>query len=180
MYLKTISSRILIYPAFTLCLCMMSAISMAQDSLAMKAPHGGKLELNGNYYLELVNKNHKLAFYLYDTAIKPVSNKNKKGNLVVKSVNKVLSNFVLKAEGLNGFSPGNTVFNNFSSCTVSLSVQGQSLVYKFKDLRSTMVQYTCQVHPEIVKNEPGQCPKCGMELVEKKELAKIPMDLIDK
>lgn len=27
--------------------------------------------------------------------------------------------------------------------------------------------YTCPMHPEIVKNEPGRCPICGMDLVEK-------------
>ena len=27
--------------------------------------------------------------------------------------------------------------------------------------------YTCPMHPEIVRNEPGQCPICGMDLVEK-------------
>lgn len=26
-------------------------------------------------------------------------------------------------------------------------------------------RYTCPMHPEIVKNEPGSCPKCGMTLV---------------
>lgn len=30
-------------------------------------------------------------------------------------------------------------------------------------------KYTCPMHPEIVKNEPGLCPLCGMKLVEKKE-----------
>ncbi len=29
--------------------------------------------------------------------------------------------------------------------------------------------YTCPMHPEVLKNEPGDCPKCGMAL----ELAKI-------
>ncbi|MGQ0827965.1 MAG: efflux RND transporter periplasmic adaptor subunit [Bacteroidota bacterium] len=27
--------------------------------------------------------------------------------------------------------------------------------------------YTCPMHPEIIRNEPGQCPICGMDLVEK-------------
>lgn len=31
------------------------------------------------------------------------------------------------------------------------------------------VYYTCPMHPEVKKNEPGQCPVCGMDLV-KKEL----------
>lgn len=28
--------------------------------------------------------------------------------------------------------------------------------------------YTCTMHPEVVTNQPGKCPKCGMDLVEKK------------
>jgi len=28
-------------------------------------------------------------------------------------------------------------------------------------------QYTCPMHPEVVKDAPGDCPKCGMKLVEK-------------
>ncbi|MDB5274584.1 MAG: cusB [Chitinophagaceae bacterium] len=27
--------------------------------------------------------------------------------------------------------------------------------------------YTCPMHPEIIRNEPGPCPICGMDLVEK-------------
>jgi Cu(I)/Ag(I) efflux system membrane fusion protein len=30
------------------------------------------------------------------------------------------------------------------------------------------VQYTCPMHPELVKDKPGDCPKCGMKLVEKR------------
>ena len=29
------------------------------------------------------------------------------------------------------------------------------------------VQYTCSMHPEVVQDKPGDCPKCGMKLVEK-------------
>ena len=25
--------------------------------------------------------------------------------------------------------------------------------------------YTCPMHPEVVKDAPGACPKCGMDLV---------------
>ncbi|MBE7158944.1 MAG: hypothetical protein INR62_11025 [Rhodospirillales bacterium] len=28
--------------------------------------------------------------------------------------------------------------------------------------------YTCVMHPEVVQDHPGDCPKCGMKLVEKK------------
>ena len=29
------------------------------------------------------------------------------------------------------------------------------------------VQYTCSMHPDVVQDKPGNCPKCGMQLVEK-------------
>jgi hypothetical protein len=28
--------------------------------------------------------------------------------------------------------------------------------------------YTCSMHPEVVSDTPGKCPKCGMTLVAKK------------
>jgi hypothetical protein len=28
-------------------------------------------------------------------------------------------------------------------------------------------KYTCPMHPEVQTDQPGNCPKCGMKLVEK-------------
>ncbi|TDN36211.1 heavy metal-binding domain-containing protein [Hymenobacter sp. UV11] len=28
--------------------------------------------------------------------------------------------------------------------------------------------YTCPMHPEVVSDHPGKCPKCGMDLIVKK------------
>lgn len=33
---------------------------------------------------------------------------------------------------------------------------------------AAMMQYTCPMHPEVVKDSPGKCPVCGMKLVVKK------------
>ena len=33
------------------------------------------------------------------------------------------------------------------------------------------VTYTCSMHPEIKSDKPGTCPKCGMNLIKKKEQA---------
>ena len=148
-----------------------------EDSLTSRAPHGGRLEYNAGYYLELVNNKKKLAFYLYDVDVKPASNKQIVGYVTVKAVNKSITKYALAEVGLNGFTPGKGIFNTFASCKVTLKVNGKSLVFSFKDMRMNLVQYTCPLHPEIIKNEPGQCPKCGMELVEKKDIAKIPVDL---
>jgi len=30
---------------------------------------------------------------------------------------------------------------------------------------STKAEYTCPMHPEIIKDAPGACPKCGMDLI---------------
>merc|ERR1711916_321112 len=33
-----------------------------------------------------------------------------------------------------------------------------------KKLNENAVKYTCPMHPEIIKDTPGSCPKCGMDL----------------
>lgn len=38
-----------------------------------------------------------------------------------------------------------------------------------------VVKYTCPTHPEVVQDVPGNCPKCGMALVEKKEMTPVDM-----
>jgi uncharacterized protein YdeI (BOF family) len=35
------------------------------------------------------------------------------------------------------------------------------------------VQYTCTMHPEVISDKPGKCPKCGMTLVVKKPAVKV-------
>ncbi len=35
--------------------------------------------------------------------------------------------------------------------------------------------YTCPMHPEVITEEPGQCPKCGMDLVPVKNTAQAAM-----
>ena len=37
------------------------------------------------------------------------------------------------------------------------------------------VQYTCPMHPEVVADKPGSCPKCGMDLVKKEATEKMEM-----
>ncbi len=35
--------------------------------------------------------------------------------------------------------------------------------------------YTCPMHPDVISDKPGKCPKCGMELVEKKSATPMKM-----
>ena len=36
--------------------------------------------------------------------------------------------------------------------------------------------YNCSMHPEVVSNKPGKCPKCGMDLTEVKNKPKVKKD----
>ena len=38
------------------------------------------------------------------------------------------------------------------------------------------VQYTCTMHPEVLSDKPGKCPKCGMTLVKKTDAKKKPAE----
>ena len=49
--------------------------------------------------------------------------------------------------------------------TVSFALTGCKGPVAAKDQAN---QYTCAMHPEVVQDQPGSCPKCGMKLVEKR------------
>lgn len=39
---------------------------------------------------------------------------------------------------------------------------------KSKTDTATRTVYTCTMHPEVISDKPGKCPKCGMDLVARK------------
>lgn len=55
---------------------------------------------------------------------------------------------------------GDKIYDTPGSCPVC----GMNLE-KTLHLQSTGLQYTCPMHPEVVRDEPGACPICGMDLV---------------
>ncbi|WP_379969948.1 copper-transporting P-type ATPase [Epilithonimonas sp. UC225_85] len=58
------------------------------------------------------------------------------------------------------FCEGDKVYDTNVGCPVC----GMDLV-KIPEKKAT--EYTCPMHPEIIRNEPGSCPICGMDLVPK-------------
>jgi hypothetical protein len=56
---------------------------------------------------------------------------------------------------------------------VTVSACNQSNQQNVKNAADTIsagknsIQFICPMHPKIVKNKPGTCEKCGMDLVEK-------------
>ena len=59
--------------------------------------------------------------------------------------------------------------------TISVNEANGQTPPKNKTVTNETVKYTCPMHPEIIKDMPGKCPKCGMELVVKKDKKKSGM-----
>ena len=47
------------------------------------------------------------------------------------------------------------------------SLSNQKTATKNQNTEATKT-YTCSMHPEVISDKPGKCPKCGMELIQKK------------
>ncbi len=56
---------------------------------------------------------------------------------------------------------GDTTYNKPGDCPVC----GMDLVEEVNLNAATSQQWTCSMHPEVVKDQPGSCPICGMDLV---------------
>src|SRR5699024_5727592 len=59
---------------------------------------------------------------------------------------------------------GDKTYDKPGNCPVC----GMDLVEEQNLKISSDTEWTCPMHPEIVKEEPGDCPICGMDLVPKK------------
>jgi|TARA_R110002051_G_scaffold324795_1_gene423796 Cu2+-exporting ATPase len=56
---------------------------------------------------------------------------------------------------------GDKTYDKPGDCPVC----GMDLVEEVNLTATSDIQYTCPMHPEIIKDEPGSCPICGMDLV---------------
>lgn len=71
------------------------------------------------------------------------------------------------AEGAIFYCPmhceGDKTYDKPGDCPVC----GMDLVEEAKTSTSSATEYTCPMHPEVIRDEPGSCPICGMDLVPK-------------
>ncbi|MBX9772631.1 MAG: HAD-IC family P-type ATPase, partial [Candidatus Obscuribacterales bacterium] len=70
-------------------------------------------------------------------------------------------------------SDGNTYYFCSKSCLETFKTKNTEVLTTNKDSAvttthhqkvSTTVRYTCPMHPDVVSDKPGNCPKCGMSL----------------
>ena len=47
-----------------------------------------------------------------------------------------------------------------------LNFSAYSQTSKNRTIKQQAVKYTCPMNPEIIRDLPGKCPKCGMKLIE--------------
>ena len=54
----------------------------------------------------------------------------------------------------------------------------QSNLAKVQITSTDSTIYTCPMHPGIISDKPGKCPKCGMDLIQKNPSSTHKMDMM--
>lgn len=63
---------------------------------------------------------------------------------------------------------------------VPLQLFAQNDSAKIQTTITDSIVYTCSMHPEVISDKPGKCPKCGMDLVQKNSSSsEHKMDMMD-
>ncbi len=62
-----------------------------------------------------------------------------------------------------------TACNSSSTKTDSAKVESSSQIFNLDTtkLKSGESFYQCEMDPEVLSDKPGNCPKCGMALIER-------------
>src|SRR3990170_150241 len=53
----------------------------------------------------------------------------------------------------------------FSIFVITTIISACKETVKQNHLSTEVIKYTCPMHPQVIKDKPGTCPICGMELV---------------
>ena len=137
----------------------------AKDHDNSKAPHGGKVEEAGAYHAEALIKDGKANYYLLDGKAKPMANKGVTGSVVLQFADGTTKTVQLTATGTDGFIAEDANAANYTNAIVTFKVGDKTATAKFKNNASKL--YTCSMCGGSF-DKPGKCPKCGMDLIEKK------------
>ena len=142
-----------------------STTAYAQDHDNSKAPHGGKVEEAGAYHIEASIKSGKANFYLLDGKAKSIANKGVSGSVVLQFADGTTKTVQLMAMGEDGFMADDAKAATYTNAIVTFKITDKTATAKFKN--STTKVYTCSMCGGSF-DKAGKCPKCGMDLIEKK------------
>ena len=91
-----------------------------------------------------------------------------KTKLIITGLAAVLGIAAFSVTGCKPSQPDNASQNAQSTAT-NQAAQDTNTNQPAPEIKpAQVVQYTCSMHPEVVQDTPGKCPKCGMKLVIKK------------
>ena len=62
-----------------------------------------------------------------------------------------------------------TLVTNITAQVGAIDPNRPQMQHEHAQQHEVMQKYTCPMHPEVITDHPGNCPKCGMKLVPLKE-----------
>ena len=68
----------------------------------------------------------------------------------------------------NGLLNANAIGNDMDAGSYNKQTSDMKTTETKIENKEAAKTYTCSMHPEVISDKPGKCPKCGMELIEKK------------
>lgn len=98
-----------------------------------KAPHSGMVQHAGDYQIEMVRDKGVLTFYLLDAKANTLPTKGVTGKAEFEFSTKAKATSSLTNAGENSFKLDVPKANIFTTCTVSMVVNGKTATAKFKN-----------------------------------------------
>jgi len=139
------------------------------------ASHGGTVNLAGKYYIEMALnpalKTDQMKFYLMSKKGKPFSNVDVTGKIQIVFQDGNVENSVLEPSGTDAFVAQLANVTSPFICLAKFEIKGEIHSVRFETngihQKNNLIvpAYSCSMHTEVKSNEPGKCPKCGMELI---------------
>ncbi len=144
------------------------------ETHAHVAPHGGVVRSASPYHMELVQHPSELHIYLLGAKMSAVPTKGTTGTVMVQTADNKTSTVALAPAGNDHFTAKLPAGAKVRTAIVTLQADGKTINTRFDRLDETAAAgkavgaaYTCPMHPEVLSDKPGKCPKCGMNLVKK-------------
>lgn len=136
-------------------------------------PHGGLLQKSGGFYIEYISDFPEIKVFVYDERMRKIGNKNIPvfATFYLSGSNKKIKR-QLTFNTDQSFEMKN-VPKDYDKCIVFSPRPSLNFQTEFKPLKEPFIIYTCSFHSDIERKKPGECPKCGAILVEKKEYVQL-------